>query len=223
VETGRSRPSRELVLDLAEHLEVPLRERNALLLAAGFAPAYRETPLDSAEMEPVRGALDRLLRGHEPFPAIVVDRHWDLVSANRPAMVVMSEGVSPELLSPPVNALRVTLHPEGMAPRIVNFGEYSGHLMEQLHRQAVSAGEPELLELERELRGYPGVPKEWSPPAGELFVPMVLRGPDGVELSFFNTLTTFGTALDVTVAELTIEALYPADAATAAAVRAAWG
>lgn len=224
VETGRARPSRELVLDLAEHLEVPLRERNALLLSAGFAPAYRETPLDSAEMEPVREALDRLLLGHEPFPAIVVDSRWNLISGNRPAMAVMSEGVSPELLSPPVNALRVTLHPEGMAPRIVNFVEYSGHLMEQLHRQAVSAGDRELLELERELRGYPGVSKEWTlPGSGALFVPMVLRGPDGAELSFFNTLTTFGTALDITIAELTIEALYPADEATAGALRAAWG
>ena len=225
VETGRSRPSREMVVGLAESLDLPLRDRNALLLAAGYAPIYHETALDDAAMSPVRGALDRLLAGHEPFPAIVVDRHWELVAANRPAMEIMSDGVAPQLLEPPVNAMRVTLHPEGMAPRIVNFAEYSSHLIEQLHRQATSTGDPVLLELERELRGYAGLDGKAGSitESRALFVPMVLRISDNLDLTFFNTLTTFGTALDITMAELTIEALYPADAATAAAVRAAWG
>src|SRR5436190_1085982 len=127
VETGRSRPSRELLLHLAEHLDVPLRERNALLLAAGYAPAYHQTPLDAEGMAPVRDALDKLLAGREPFPAVVVDRRWDLVSANRPALAILTDGVATELLQPPVNALRVSLHPDGLAPRIVNFAEWSDH------------------------------------------------------------------------------------------------
>jgi transcriptional regulator with XRE-family HTH domain len=226
VETGRSRPSRELVLHLAEHLEVPLRERNALLLAAGYAPVYRQTALDATEMAPVRDALDRILAGHEPFPALVVDRRWDLVSGNRPAMGILAGGVAPELLVPPVNTLRVCLHPDGLAPRIVNLAEYGAHLLDRLHRQAEVSGDRELAALHDELRRYPGVPEEPSTPgdaATLLFVPLVLREADGRELTFFNTIATFGTALDITVAELAIESLFPADEATAAALRAAWG
>ena len=224
METGRSQPSRDLVIDLVEQLDVPLRERNAMLLAAGYAPVYRETPLETAQMTPVRQALDRLLGAHEPFPAVVTDRHWDLISANRPAQALLSQGVAPELRAPPINTLRVTLHPGGFAPRIVNFAEYSAHLMENLHRQAVLAADPQLFELEKELRGYPGVSEtEKHDPMSELFVPMIFRASDDLELTFFSTLTTFGTALDITMAELTIEALFPADAATAAAVRAVWG
>jgi transcriptional regulator with XRE-family HTH domain len=225
VETGRSRPSRELVVDLAERLDVPLRERNALLLAAGYAPVYRETPLDFAEMSPVREALDRLLAGHEPFPAVVFDRHWDVVSLNGPMLSLSSEGVSPQLLAPPVNAMRVALHPDGMSSRITNFAEYSAHLLEQLRRQALLTTDPIIAELEKEIRSYPGVsdaPPELDQPAVPLFVPLNIR-VSGQEMSFFNTLTAFGTALDITMAELTIEALYPADEATATAVRAAWG
>ena len=225
VETGRSQPSRELVIDLAERLDMPLRERNTLLLAAGYAPVYRETPLDTAGMAPVREALDRLLKGHEPFPAIVVDRRWNLVSFNQPASAVLSDGVAPELLEPPVNTIRVTVHPNGLARRIVNFEEYSAHLMEQLHHEAVTTADPALFELEKELRGYPNVgePSGTFDATASLFVPMVLRVADNLELTFFSTLTTFGKALDITVSELTIEAFFPADAATAAAVRAAWG
>jgi len=225
VETGRSRPSRELVVDLAEHLDVPLRDRNSLLLAAGYAPVYRETPLDNAEMSPVREALDRLLAGHEPFPAVVFDRHWDVVSLNRPMTILSREGVSAELLTPPVNAMRITLHPHGLAPRIMNFAEYSAHLLGQLHRQAVLTGDPFIVELEKEIRSYPGVsdaPPGFEEPSAPLFVPLNIR-VSGQEMSFFNTLTAFGTALDITMVELTIEALYPAGEATAAAVRAAWG
>lgn len=223
VETGRSKPSRELVLHLADHLDVPLRERNALLLAAGYAPVYPATSLDAEEMAPVRDALDRLLRGHEPFPAVVVDRRWDLVTANGPALAILSDGVAPELLDPPVNTLRVSLHPGGLAPRIVNLPEYGAHLLHRLHRQAIAAGDPDLHALHAELRGYPGVTEEPAPSASDptalLFVPLVLRTRDGAELTFFSTLTTFGTALDVTMAELAIEAFYPADATTAAHLR----
>jgi MmyB-like transcription regulator ligand binding domain len=214
-----------MVLHLAEQLEVPLRERNAMLLAAGYAPLYSETPLDTAEMAPVREALHRLLGGHEPFPAVVTDRRWDLISANRPAQALLADGVSAEALSPRVNTLRVTCHPGGLASRIVNFAEYSAHLMDQLHRQAMLTLDPTLIELEKELLSYPGVSgtRDGShDPISALFVPLVFRGAGNVELTFLSTLTTFGTALDITMAELTIEALFPADATTANAVHAAW-
>jgi hypothetical protein len=223
VETGRSRPSRELLLHLAEHLAVPLRERNTLLLAAGYAPMYRMTAFDADEMEPVREALDKILIGHEPYPAVVVDRRWDLVAANSAAMAVLTDGVSPELLTPPINALRVSLHPEGLAPRILNLDEYSAHLLERLHRQTVASADVDLLTLHDELRRYPGVrdePSLSSDPAARLFVPLVLRADAGV-LTFFSTIATFGTALDITVAELAIESFFPADQATADALHTA--
>ncbi len=223
VETGRSRPSRELVLHLAEHLEVPLRERNALLLAAGYAPSYPETSLDAEQLSPVRAALDKILAGHEPYPAVVVDRRWDLVAANRPALAILGDLADPELLAPPVNALRVSLHPKGLAPHIANLAEYSAHLVTRLHRQAVVSGDKDLAALEAELKGYPGVvpPATAIPdPSTMLFVRLVLRIPGGGQLSFFSTLATFGTALDITVAELAIESFFPADAATVEALRA---
>ncbi len=224
VETGRSRPSRELVLHLAEQLDVPLRERNALLLAAGYAPVYRQSPLDTEEMAPVREAIDKILAGHEPFPAVVVDRQWDLVSANRPALAIISSGVAPALLAPPVNALRLTLHPDGLAPRIVNLAEYRAHLLARLHRQVLLTATVELAALERELRGYPGGNAESAPHAdavSALFVPLVLRASATLELTFFSTVATFGTAVDITPAELMIESFFPADEATASALRAA--
>ncbi len=224
VETGRSKPSRELVLHLAEHLDVPLRERNALLLAAGFAPAYGETPLDEAVMAPVRDGLQQLLDGHEPYPAVVVDQHWDLVTANAAALRLMTFGVCPSLLEPPVNAMRVTLHPEGLAPRIRNLDEYSAHLLLRLRRQALLSQDPALDELLDELRAYPGVVEHASAavePMDLLFSPLRLAGPEDRELVLFSALATFGTALDITVAELAIEQFFPADAATAAALRAA--
>jgi transcriptional regulator with XRE-family HTH domain len=223
VETGRSRPSRELLLHLAEQLEVPLRERNALLLAAGYAPGYPETPLDAAAMAPVRAALDQLLAGHEPYPAVIVDRSWNLVSANATALAILAEGVAPELLQPPVNALRVTLHPKGLAPRITNFAEYGAHLLTRLHRQAIFSADAALAELYQELRAYPGV-GEAAPstePAALLFVPLQLRTTKGDELQLFSTIATFGTALDVTLAELAIESFFPADEKTAALLRKA--
>jgi transcriptional regulator with XRE-family HTH domain len=221
VETGRSKPSRELVLHLAEHLEVPLRERNALLLAAGYAPAYGERPLGDEAMAPVRDALERLLQGHEPFPAVAVDRQWELVKANAPALALLSEGVEAELLEPPANTLRISLHPAGLAPRIANLAEYSAHLLTRLRREAVLSGDPALAALHAELAAYPGVDDGSTlvhDPAGTLFIPLRLATPAG-ELSFFSTIATFGTALDVTVAELMIESFFPADDVTAAALQ----
>jgi transcriptional regulator with XRE-family HTH domain len=220
VETGRAHPSRELVLHLAERLEVPLRERNTLLLAAGYAPVYPATSLEADEMAPVRDALDRILEGHEPYPALVVDRRWDILAANAPANALIA-GVDPELLQPPVNALRVSLDPRGLASRIANFAEWSTHLLTRLERQAALAGDPELTALHEELRALPGVEDDEPPSldaAALLFTPLRLR-TDGAELSFFSTISTFGTALDVTLAELSIEAFFPADAATAGALQ----
>jgi len=218
VETGRARPSREMVLHLAEELQVPLRERNGLLLAAGYAPAYAERPLDTPDMDSVRQAIDRFLRAHEPYPAVVVDRHHDLVAAND-ALTLVLEGVSPDLLEPPANALRVALHPRGMAPRTVNLGEWSAHLLARLRREVQITGDPELARLYDELVAYPGV--EVTPPQHELrpsdiVLPLRLRDlGDGKELAFFSTLSTFGTPMDITLAELSIEAFYPANAHTA--------
>jgi transcriptional regulator with XRE-family HTH domain len=220
VETGRSQPSRELLLSLAEHLEIPLREQNALLLAAGYAPVFGETPLETEEMTPVRRALDAILGGHEPYPAVIVDRQWEIVASNAPARILL-QGVSEELLAPPANALRITLHPDGMAPHILNFGEWSSHLLTRLHRQALLSQDPALAELERELLGYPGVePRSGAAaPAEMLFVPLRLRLPDGTGLSLFSTLATFGTALDITLEELSIESFFPADETTEAYLR----
>ena len=224
VETGRARPSRSLLLQLAEYLEVPLRERNALLLAGGFAPVYAEASLDTEEMTPVREALDAMLTGHEPFPAIVVDRRWQLVAANRPAQAILSHGVADELLRPPVNVLRVALHPRGLAPRIVNLAEYGAHLLQRLHREVTLTADADLVALEGELRGYQGASERGNEAATALplFATLVLRASETENLTFFSTLATFGSAAEITTAELAIESFFPADAATAATLRAAW-
>ena len=220
VETGRARPSAEMVVHLAEQLDVPLRDRNQLLLAAGYAPAYGQRGLEEPEMGPVRDALDRVLAGHEPYPAIVVDRHWGMVAANR-AIGVLLEGVAEHLLEPPVNVLRLGLHPEGLAPRIVNLGEWRAHLLDRLGRQAVVSGDPALATLHAELAAYPGADPGPSHDlaAGEIAVPLRLRHGAG-ELRLISTITTFGTAVDVTLSELSVEAFFPADAATAELLRA---
>ena len=226
VETGRSTPSRELVLHLAEHLDVPLRERNTLLLAAGYAPTYRQTPLDADDMAPVREAVEKILAGHDPYPAVVVDRQWNLVAANDALLMVLTDGVDPVLLAPPANVLRASLHPDGLAPRIVNFRQWTDHLLERLDRQIAASGDPALVALRDELLPLPGVagPREVADadadPAARLFVPLVLRTGDGPPLRFFSTVATFGTALDITVAELAIESFFPADEATALALAA---
>ena len=210
LETGRSRPSPEMVLHLAEQLEVPLRDRNRMLLAAGYAPVYGESGLDEPEMEPIRKALDLVLRGHEPYQAVVVDRGWDIVAANS-AVGVLTEGVAPELLT---NAMRVALHPDGLAPRIVNLGEWRAHLLERLGRQVVLSGDEILRELYDEVSAYPGPPPEEPTHPGDIVVSLHLRAGDRV-LRFFSTVAVFGTAVDITVSELAIESFFPADAQTA--------
>jgi transcriptional regulator with XRE-family HTH domain len=222
VETGRSKPSAEMVMHLAEKLDVPLRDRNQLLLAAGYAPAYGQRPLDDPELGPVRDALDRVLEGHEPYPALVVDRHWGLVAANS-AVGLLTQGVPDHLLEPPTNVLRLALHPEGLAPRIANLAEWRAHLLDRLGREAVATQDPALAALYDELAAYPGGEQPATPPdlvAGEIAVPLRLRHEQG-EATFISTVTTFGTAVDVTVSELSIEAFFPADEATADYVRSA--
>ena len=215
VETGRAKPSREMVLHLAEQLDVPLRERNELLLAAGFAPAYERRGLEHTDMSAVRTAMDLVLAAYEPYPAVVVDRSWNLVAGNR-SIALLTEGVAPELLEPPANVLRLSLHPDGLAPRIRNLPEWRRHVLHRLAREAHLTGDPELGALHRELAALPGG-TDRTPPNG-IAVPLRVQAGDQV-LSFLSTVTTFGTAVDLTAAELSIEAFLPADAATAEAVR----
>jgi transcriptional regulator with XRE-family HTH domain len=220
VETGRSRPSAEMIVRLGEPLGVPFRDRNVMLLAAGHAPIYEQRPLEDPAMGPVRDALDQVLRGHEPYPAVVVDRHWGMVAANA-GIAALTAGVDPALLEPPVNVLRLSLHPDGVAGRIVNLAQWRAHLLERLGRQAVTSGDPALAALREELAAYPGgesSARDTDPASAAIAVPLRLRQDDRV-LSFISTVTTFDTATDVTVAELAIEAFYPADAETAAALR----
>jgi transcriptional regulator with XRE-family HTH domain len=220
VETGRSAPSRDMVLRLADQLEVPLRERNQLLLAGGYAPVYSQAALDAPEMSEVRAAVRQVLTGHEPYPAAAVDRHWNLVEANS-GIALMTADVDGELLEAPPNAMRLALHPGGLAPRIANLGEWRAHLLSRLRRQVALTADPVLAELLDEVRAYPcddDEPDVEIPAVGEVFVPLRLRHGDG-ELAFFSTVTTFGTPLDITVAELAIETFFPADEATSAALR----
>ena len=217
LETGRSQPSQDMVLRLADHLEVPLRERNRMLLAAGYAPAYGEYDYEAPQLGAAREAIDAILRGHEPYPAVVVDRHWELVAANAAAGLLI-EGVAAHLLEPPLNVLRASLHPQGGAPRIVNLAGWRAHLLERLGRQAVATGDPALAALHEELSGYPGGDPAPHAPGSEIAVPLKLRTDDGV-LSFISTIATFGTATEVTMSELAIESFFPADAETAAALR----
>jgi transcriptional regulator with XRE-family HTH domain len=223
IETGRARPSREMVLHLAERLDVPLRERNHLLLAAGFAPVFGERSLEAGEMAPIREALDRFLTAHEPYPALVVDRRWDIVASNRGVAYVM-RGVAPELRAPPANALRIALHPDGLAPRIPNLVDWSGYLLARVRREIEATRDPDLEALYQELVAYPGVAAEDdlanAPAPNEIMLRHELR-LDGEDLALFCTFTTFGTARDLTLAELTIVAFYPADPFTAEALAAA--
>lgn len=223
VETGRSTPSAEMVLLLAEQLEVPFRERNQMLLAAGHAPSFPERSLEDPEMAPVREALDVILTGHEPNPAVVVDRDWNLVAANS-AMGAISRWVDPALLEPPVNVMRVGLSPGGLAAGIVNLGEVHAHFVGRLRRQVAITGDEALAALLEEVSAYPAPPYEHDPAAeaaaGNILTPMMrLRVPGAGELSFFFSVTTFGTAAEVTASELSIELGFPADAATAEVLR----
>ena len=219
VETGRSNPSPEMVLHLAERLEVPLRERNQLLLAAGYAPQYGRRSLDDPEMAQVREALGRVLAGHEPYPAFAVDRAWNLVMSNG-ALGPLLDGVAPELLVPPVNCMRLALHPDGLAPRIINLAQWRGHLLHRLAHELQITGDPQLEALLDELRGYPGPVASDAPDAAAIMVELRLATAEGGELAFFSTVTTFGTAAEITLSELSVEAFFPADESTAARLRA---
>ncbi len=217
LETGRSQPSREMVLLLAEQLEVPLRERNILLTAAGFAATFRERRLDDPALGAARQAVELVIQGHAPYPALAVDRHWTLVAAND-AMAPLLVGVDPDLLRPPVNVLRVALHPSGLAPRTVNLLEWRTHLLERLRRQVEATADRVLLALLEELRGYPvpGGPRSKRPVRdyGGVMLPLELATEAGV-MAFFSTVTVFGTPIDITLSELALECFYPADEATA--------
>ncbi|HET7862807.1 MAG TPA: helix-turn-helix transcriptional regulator [Burkholderiaceae bacterium] len=227
METGRALPSREMLLRLSERLEVPLRERNGLLVAAGYAPMYAERPLQDPSMAAARHAVERLLAGHEPYPALAVDRHWHLLMAN-PAAQGLLAGLEPALLEPPVNVLRAALHPHGLAPRILNLADFRAHLLARLHQQVQASPDGRLQTLLDELRAYPcpgacrGAAAHATPAddLGGVAVALKLRTPAGV-LSFITTTTVFGSAVDITVAELTLETFFPADAATQQALQRA--
>jgi hypothetical protein len=208
-----------MILRLTEQLEVPLRERNTLLLAGGYAPAYPQHGLDEPELQSVRAALRQVLAGHEPYPAVVLNRWWELVDSNA-AIGVFVAGCAPELLEPPVNVLRLSLHPDGMAPRILNLGEWRAHLLEQLRRRAEATGDARLNDLHTELLGYPGG-SSGTPKHTDVVLPLrFAHGDDGnTELAFFSIVAAVGTATDVTVEELMIESFYPANAETADALR----
>lgn len=214
VESGRAGASRDLLLRLAECLDMPLRERNHLLLAGGFAPGHGARDLADPEMAPIRETLDMILEGHRPFPALLVDRQWHLVQANEPAAELIA-GISPALLQPPVNLMRVALHPEGLAPRILNFAEWRGHLLARLRAEILATADPALIALHDELAHLPGPRHKPAPhSAAAIAVPLVLKASDGQALTLLSTTTVFGTANDITLAELMLECFYPTDAAT---------
>ena len=225
VETGKSRPSPELVLAVAEHLEVPLRERNTMLLAAGFAPRYTDRGLDAPAMRPIVAGLQRMLDAHDPYPGVVIDRQWNVVLAND-AAAALTAGLPAEIAEPPVNVFRMSLHPEGLSERTANFPEWADYLLRQLRRTIVLTGDERLMAIEQEVLAYPNVAalsrhrgsRGGDEPA--ILVPFDLRVDDDLTLSFFTTLTTFGTPLDVTLDELSVELFFPADDVTDRAVRA---
>jgi transcriptional regulator with XRE-family HTH domain len=217
VETGRAAPSRDMVLKLAERLDVPLRERNVLLVAAGYAPAFPQRSLDDPALKSARAAIDLVLRAHEPNPALAVDRHWNLVSSNR-MVAPLLEGIPARLLARPPNVLRLAFHPEALAARTVNLAEWCGHLLERLRRQCEATADPGLIKLYHELKAYP-IPARSAPlPSENVAIPFKMR-LDGDILSFFSTTMIFGTPVDITLSELVIETFFPADDLTAARMR----
>jgi transcriptional regulator with XRE-family HTH domain len=224
VETGRSKPGREMLLRVLEQLKVPFRERNRLLLAAGHAPAYPERQLEDPDLAPVRDALDVILSGHEPCPAVAVDRAWNMVAANS-AMLALTDGIDidPALLEPPINVMRVGLHPRGLGPLFVNLGDWHAHWLKRLERQLAATGDEQLASLIDEVAGYP-VPEPGhdgasEPAAGEMLGPVRVRTPGGGELAFFGMFASFDTPFEVTTSELAVELLFPADQATADRLR----
>ena len=223
LETGRSRPSREMVLLLAEELDLPLRGRNELMLAAGFAPAYSEHALDDTELGEVQRSLRQILHGHEPFPAVLVDGSWNMLAANH-AATVLTDLVDPDLLAPPVNVLRASLHPRGLAPHVLNMEEYAAHLVSRLRRQAERAASTGLRALLAELVGYcrdAGLDPN-AHARNRIVLPLRLRHPDR-ELTLFSTISVLGAPLDVTLDEIAIESFFPADDATSAYLRDRFG
>jgi transcriptional regulator with XRE-family HTH domain len=217
VETGRAAPSRDMVLKLAERLAVPLRERNVLLVAAGFAPAFPQRSLDDPALKSARAAIDLVLRAHEPNPALAYDRHWNLVAANRMVMPLLKD-VPPRLLGQPLNILRLAFHPEGLAANTVNLAEWCSHLLERLHRQCEATADPELLKLYQELKAYP-IPARSAPLSSDnVAIPFKMR-LDGEVLSFISTTMIFGTPVDITLSELALETFFPADEVTTERMR----
>ena len=214
LETGRSRPSRTMLLRLAERLAIPARDRNLLLVAAGFAPALPERSLDDPGLAAARRAVELVLKAHEPFPALAVDRHWQMVAHNAGIGPFLA-GMAPHLLVPPVNVLRLSLHPEGLAPRIVNLAEWRAHIFHRLEAQVEASADQGLVDLLAELRAYPGGTTPGGDNYGGVAVPMRIKAGEAI-LSFLSTTTMFGTPIDVTLTELAIEAFLPADEATAA-------
>lgn len=220
VETGRSKPGREMLLRVLDRLEVPFREQNRILLAAGHAPAFPERSLEDPDLAPVREALEVILARHEPNPGVAIDRAWNLVAANSAmsALAAMVD-VDPALLEPPINIIRIGLHPKGMAPLMLNLGDWHAHWLERLERQQAASGDEQLAALIEEVAGYP-VPepeRDLAAPVGgrELLGPVKMRTADGGELSFFGMFATFDTPFEVTTSELAIELLFPADRKTA--------
>lgn len=222
IESGRSSPSRDMVLRLAEYLQVPLRERNMMLLAAGFAPAFGERTLAGGELEAAREAIDHILQANEPHPALAVDRHWTLISANK-AVAILVQGASAHLLKGDVNVLRLSMHPDGLAPRIVNYRQWRNHILARLTHDIEMSGDAQLAALLDELKSYP-IPahatRERTAPIRDraIVIPLVISSERG-ELRFLSTTTVFGTAVDVTLAEIVIESFFPADAGTAQAMK----
>ncbi len=228
VETGRSKPGREMLMRVLERLELPFREQNRLLLAAGHAPAFPERSLDGPELAPVRDALDVILTEHEPYPAVVVDRVWNLVAANAPMLAVAElVEIDPALLEPPINVMRLGLHPRGLGPVMVNLGDWHAHWMERLSRQFEASGDEQLGALIEEVAAYPVPRPERDPVAGigenEILGPVRMRVPDGPELSFFGMFAGFDTPFEVTTSELALELLFPADRVTADALKGIGG
>ncbi|MFI7061628.1 helix-turn-helix domain-containing protein [Kribbella sp. NPDC050124] len=213
VETGRTIPSSQMVLQLAEHLGVPLRDRNRLLVAAGHAPLYRQRSLDDPDLERVREALERFVRAHEPYPALAVDTRWNLLLAND-ALDVFLDGVAPELLEPPINMMRLGLHPDGLAQRIRNLDQVRAYLLPRLARQAANTGDPQLHSLYDELIAYGPDPGNLQPDPTDIALPIRIQYR-GAELCFVNAITTFGVPFDITLEEIAIETYLPADRQTA--------
>lgn len=215
IETGRSQPSPGTIERLAEQLEVPFRARNGMLTAAGFAPRHGERTLDDPAMQRAQASIEHILRGHMPFPAIAVDRHWNIIAAND-AISFFTEQISGSMMEPPMNALRLALHPDGLAPQVVNLAEWHAHVLEQLDRQIEASADAGLIALREEISAYPHESGEEAPPADpeRIWIPLILDTTAG-RMSFISTITIFGTPVDVTLAELAIEAFYPADKQTA--------